>query len=523
MSQWDGYVDRFQLNFAGTAVASASTLFSAVSTHPLDLTTTGDTEPFPGTIWLGDHATGNIFVFEPNDFGGGGGGTCTGVDDPALDEDGDGYTNADEIDNTTDPCSAADKPKDWDNDTVSNLNDPDDDNDTLPDTSDPWAIDRDNGTTTLLPVNHPFDDTSDPNAGGLLNLGFTGLMTNGTANYEALYDPTKLTSGGAGGVLTVDQVGPGDALGTANSQAYAFQYGFKLSSAHGAVYTPHTRVLSPFAGTTTAGSESVGLQIGTGDQDNYAKLVVSAAGGGSIRFVKEVGGSVLSSKSANVTLSSTGSVDLFLAMNPLTQKVQPSYQVSDGTTTGPRTSLGGPVALPSAWFSKAALATGVIATSGGAPTFPATWDMFEIQFPKYRPDAQVKLSGAASYLGNNVYNTTGDTQTIGVTSAAGTTKTFVINAQNDGAVGDSFVLNGAGSSAGFTVKYFAGTTDITSAVVNGTYDLTSIAPGSAKLIQMKVTVGGGASTGSVKSGLVTAKSTHSVQAADAVRTVVTVG
>ncbi len=263
-AEWDGYVDRFQLNASGTAVASASTLFSAVSTHPLDLTTTGDTGPFPGTIWLGDHSTGNIFVFEPNDFGGGGGlparartiqpstKTVTATPTPTRST------------TRTDPCSAADKPRDWDDDKVSNRNDPDDDNDTLPDTSDPWAIDSSNGTTTLLPVNHPFDDTSDPDAGGLLNLGFTGLMTNGAANYESLYDATKLTAGGAGGVLTVDQVGPGDALGTANSQAYAFQYGFNVSSAHGAVYTPHTRVLSPFAGSTPSGTESVGLQLGTG-------------------------------------------------------------------------------------------------------------------------------------------------------------------------------------------------------------------------------------------------------------------
>src|SRR3712207_7158373 len=53
------------------------------------------------------------------------------------------------------------------------------------------SVDAANGTTTALPVIHPFDDTADPNAGRLLNLGFTGLMTNGSTNYEALYDPTE--------------------------------------------------------------------------------------------------------------------------------------------------------------------------------------------------------------------------------------------------------------------------------------------------------------------------------------------
>ena len=40
-------------------------------------------------------------------------------------------------------------------------------------------------------------------------------------------------------------------------------------------------------------------------------------------------------------------------------------------------------------------------------------------------------------------------------------RTFVVNVQNDGAVSDSFLLRGPGSSTGFTVAYFAGTTNIT--------------------------------------------------------------
>jgi hypothetical protein len=522
-AEWDGYVDRWQLGADGTAVTNQSTLFSSVSTHPIDLTTTGDDGPFPGTIWLADHDNGAIYVFEPNDFGGGGGGgPCTGADDASLDEDGDGYTNADEIDNGTDPCSSADRPTDADGDHVSDLNDPDDDNDGLPDTSDAWAVDTANGRTTALPLSHPFDDT-DTNAGGLLNLGFTGLMTNGSASYASLYDPTKLTAGGAGGVLTIDQVGPGDALGAQNSQTYAFQYGFALSSAHGAVFTPHTRVLSPFAGVATTGTESEGLQLGTGDQDNYVKLVAAAAGGGSIALLEESAGSVVTTRSVPATLSSSGSVDLFLAVNPATRTVQPSYQVSDGTTTGPRTNLGAPLALPAAWFSRTALATGVIATSGGAPSFPATWDMFEVQFPRFRPDAQVRLSGAAAYTGDDVYDPTGTSQSASVRAAAGTTKTFSVNVQNDGATSDGFLLRGPGSTAGFTVRYLAGPTDITTAVVNGTYRLTNVAVGGAKSISMRVTVAKGVAAGRSKSSLVTATSTHSGSAVDGVRTVVTVG
>jgi hypothetical protein len=524
-AEWDGYVNRWQLNADGTALTAKSRLFSDVSVHPLDLTATGDSGPFPGTIWLADHPSGNIFVFEPNDFGGGGGGTtCTGADSATLDEDSDGYTNADEIDNGTDPCSAADQPRDWDNDLVSNLNDPDDDNDGMPDTSDPWAIDSANGTTTTLPINHPFDDTSDP-AGRLLNLGFTGLMTNGTANYESLYDPTKLTAGGAGGVLTVDQVGPGNARGAANNQQYAFQYGFQLSSAGSSVFTPHTRVLAPFASSSPAGTESVGMQLGTGDQSNFLELAVSAANGGSIALTQETADAVALTRSATVSLSGVTSVDLFLAVNPVNRQVQPSYQLNSGATLGPRTNLGAAVTLPSGWFTQAALATGVIASTGGGSTFPATWDMFEIQSSQpsqSRPDARVRVSGAAAYTGNNVYNTTGTNQTVNATNARGTTRTFQVNVQNDGSVTGSYSLRGPGNSTGFTVQYLNGTTNITTAVVNGTYRLTNIAPAGSRTITMRVTVGSGAAIGSSKNSLVTATSTGTGAAADAVRTVVTV-
>jgi len=46
-------------------------------------------------------------VFEPADFV-----NCTGAHNYAIDEDGDHYSNGDEIDNGTDPCSAADVPPD---------------------------------------------------------------------------------------------------------------------------------------------------------------------------------------------------------------------------------------------------------------------------------------------------------------------------------------------------------------------------------------------------------------------------
>ena len=119
-----------------------------------------------------------MVVFEPEDF------ACTGADDGGLDEDGDGYDNADEIDNGTNPCSPADHPPDADADLTSDVNDPDDDNDGLPDISDPFAIDAANGRDTPLPSVLTWDNDAPP-AGGLMGLGFTGLMANGSSGYAS--------------------------------------------------------------------------------------------------------------------------------------------------------------------------------------------------------------------------------------------------------------------------------------------------------------------------------------------------
>jgi hypothetical protein len=149
--------------------------------------------------------------------------------------------------------------------------------------------------------------------------------------------------------------------------------------------------------------------------------------------------------------------------------------------------------------------------------------MFEIQYPQFRPDAQVRISGAAAYTGNNIYNATATGQQVNATNARSTTRTFQINLQNDGSATSGFVVRGPGNSTGFTVAYFNGTTNVTTAVVNGTYRLTGVAPGAARVIQQRVTVGSAAAIGSTKNSLVTATSTGSSASVDAVRTVVTVG
>ena len=400
----DGSIVRVVLTPDGTDAADTETLLSGFGSNPLDVTAQGDNDVFPGTIWAATYGSDQITVFEPNDYEGtgGGGSQCTAADDPSLDEDNDGYDNADEIDNGTDPCSGGSQPTDADGDFISDLNDNDDDNDGLLDTEDPFAIDADNGLTTALPVTRPF--VAGQFSESLLGLGFTGLMTNGT-DYADLYDPTLVKAGGATEKFSVDEVPFGDAYQSKNSQEYAFQFGVDTPSEP---FVVHTTVVAPFSDDMTPENyQSAGLQIGAGDQDNYVKLVATAqdASGnpnGGIEFVMEVGGTVGSNASAKLSDSEVfGSgkwTELYLTVDPTTDPapsngtaevaVTAEYEVYDVTQNGQRTLLSGPTAFPSAfaapadWFTSSSqgLAVGVISTANGAnETFSASWDQISVQ------------------------------------------------------------------------------------------------------------------------------------------------
>ncbi|MGB3681952.1 MAG: malectin domain-containing carbohydrate-binding protein [Rubrobacteraceae bacterium] len=370
---YDNTIYRLKLNDAGTGVVKKQPLFSTVGGTTLDVAAQDDADLFPGTVWVADIWANNIVAFEPKEED-----TCDAAYDPNLDSDQDGFSNSDEIDNETDPCSSADLPPDYDGDNTSNLNDPDDDNDGQPDTSDPFAVDKDNGKTTGLPVRYTWDNDA-PSPGGLSNLGFTGLMTNKTSNYESLYDPTNMTAGGAAGAVTIDEIPGGDAYQKTNTQKYGFQFGVNATPASG-VFTARTRIAAPFAGIEPQGNQSMGLFIGNGDQDNYVRLAAHANGGkGSIDLTGEMNGSANKSVRYPVGLPGPEAVDLFLTVDPAAGAVQASYSVTTDGVTGPRTKLGSPKAVPAGWLDGTnALAVGIISTSNGGPAFSATWDSIEV-------------------------------------------------------------------------------------------------------------------------------------------------
>ena len=379
LAEYDNYITRVVLNAAGTAVVQSQALFSNAGQKPLDVTAQGDGEPFPGTIWMADQAASTVTVFEPNDYGGATP-TCVGANN-TLDEDGDGFTNADEIANGTDPCSAADVPPDADGDALSDRADPDDDNDGKPDTSDPFALDPMNGNQTVIPVRYTWDPGA-PDPGGILDSGFTGLMTNKTADYATLFDASKLAVGGAPGLFSIEQVPANTADLLRNDQRFGFQFGVNARPAFSGPFVVHAVLVAPFAGITPQDDQQFGVYVGSGDQDNFVKLVVAANGGlGGVKFGREIKGAATAQRKKTLRMPGPGRVDLYLAVDPAAGTVQGSYTSTTGALTTARVTMGLPVTVPKTWFSgpSTRTAVGLSSTSKGpGPPFAAVWDLIEV-------------------------------------------------------------------------------------------------------------------------------------------------
>ncbi|HEY4109095.1 malectin domain-containing carbohydrate-binding protein [Puia sp.] len=358
---------------ASTKLIQDAPLAANFGQVPLDVIAQGDTGPFPGTLWVAVYQSNTIQVFEPQD-----GVTCTGQNNN-QDDDNDGYTNADEIANGTNPCSASSKPPDFDQDHVSDLNDPDDDNDGINDNVDLFPIDAKNGTGTFMPVLYPM--FSNQPGTGFFGLGFTGLMSNKQAanDYLKTFDPNNLVAGGAAGVLSVVAVSAKDALGTTNNQENAFQFGVNTSS--GVPFTVNSRMLGPFFNNQTpAGGQSQGIYVGTGDQSNYLKITLNANGGaGGIQVVTEnTDVPVTNQYALSAGLSSISTIDLYLSVNPVAGTVQPAYAINGGT----KVNLGSPITVSGALLNvlrgSAATAVGIISTSVNATPFTASWDYLNV-------------------------------------------------------------------------------------------------------------------------------------------------
>ena len=331
---------------------------------------------------------------------------CTGTYDVALDEDNDGYSNADEIDNGTDPCLASSIPPDHDGDLISDLNDPDDDNDSLLDNLDPFALDPLDGVQNFAPINYDFFvNNGQAIPGTLFGLGFTGVMMNSKSithgiwgsytythipgnDYLTFLDASKIIVGNPDGKLILKDVGPGTAVGSNDNQINALQFGVNNGEST-PTYTIHARLDSPFFvvngnQTNPSGNMAAGIYVGSGNQDLFWQLVVRRVDyKAGIEFKLEYKGvqdhyDIYSSNLVGDILSSP-SVDLYIETGP--HIIKPHVSLDGGQTI--ITLLPNYLTTPEEWTlngDSTGMAVGIIATSAGTSTpFDATFDFIKIE------------------------------------------------------------------------------------------------------------------------------------------------
>lgn len=143
--------------------------------------------------------------------------------------------------------------------------------------------------------------------------------------------------------------------------------------------------------------------------------------------------------------------------------------------------------------------------------------------PAYEPDAQIKLASDKSYLGVGVVNTTGAGQTRTTTTAPGKSATFDLRLVNAGTHSDAIAVKGCKSSSGLMVKYFKGTTDVTTEVTAGTYKTATLAAGATRVLKLKIAVSSAATAGDTHTCGVTASSNATPTKKDVVKAKVKVG
>jgi glutamyl endopeptidase len=116
---------------------------------------------------------------------------------------------------------------------------------------------------------------------------------------------------------------------------------------------------------------------------------------------------------------------------------------------------------------------------------------------RHRADAHVRRSDDQAFVGGDVVNTTGQGQTRSASVGRSRSATFYVRVQNDGSVADRFKVQGTGTSAGFTVRWLSGRTDVTAAVRAGTFRTASLAPGAITSLRVVLTAKASSARGQV--------------------------
>ncbi len=420
-----GVLRRVQLNADGSLQQLTNTFASNLGGNALGVTCNGDSDPFPGTIWVANFGGNDVVVLEPQDFV-----VCilpgeSGYD-ANSDNDFDGYTNQDEIDNKTSEqtveeviCNGGAQPNDFDKEAggilVSDLNDGDDDNDGIPDASDPLQLGDpiDSGSDAFdLPVlNDLFSDQTDLK--GYLGLGMTGLMNNGDANPNWLNwldrrddsndpNPNDIL-GGAVGAMTM-QMTSGTALGNSNNQEKGFQYGVNVSQAIG-TFTIEGQLLNftdplQLYGNQAPANGELGIFLGDGTQSNYIKFVLNTSG---VQILQEITDNAQTPIDVSVPSGNrpSNSAKLRFVVDPSDGSIIASYSFDGASFVQAGTLTAQGTILNAIQNGNAFLVVGFIGSSNeNGAEVEGTWDYLNVQggqptIEQELPDLEV-LVGASS-------------------------------------------------------------------------------------------------------------------------------
>ena len=152
-------------------------------------------------------------------------------------------------------------------------------------------------------------------------------------------------------------------------------------------------------------------------------------------------------------------------------------------------------------------------TSAGGDTYGVSLAAYAFMLP----DARIGTASRGPFTGNSVYSPSaaGESRTLSVKHRK--TGTFYVSIQNDGLVAAAFTVKGTGGARGITVRYFKGSSNVTTAVKAGTWSTGSIAARGALTLKMVVTV---ASSSASSTSFLVKVSSVSGTPADAVKAIV---
>ncbi len=129
-------------------------------------------------------------------------------------------------------------------------------------------------------------------------------------------------------------------------------------------------------------------------------------------------------------------------------------------------------------FRRCALLLTVLAVGLSAAPASATGE--------YRPDEVIRSASALTFRGDGIYNEDGSRQTSTVRIGARAVSYFYVGLQNDGRMEDRFRVRGSMHTTRFSVRYFLGDREVSTAVKAGTLMVGPLASGQRASLRVRI-------------------------------------